>query len=214
MQCPFCGKDVPEAARFCPECGHALATRPDERRLVTVLMADIVGFTTLSETADPEQVKNLVDRTFERLVADVHAFGGELDKIVGDALIAIFGVPVAHEDDPERGVRAALQMQRTLDDLAADKSPKVWLRIGINTGDVLVGAMRAGGDPTVMGDVVNTASRLQTSAPRGGILVGEETWRATRRSIQYEAVAPFAVKGKDDPLDAWLAVAPFEAAAS
>ena len=141
MRCPACGEGVPEAARFCPECGHALATRPDERRLVTVLMADIVGFTALSETADPEQVKNLVDRTFERLVADVRAFGGELDKIVGDALIASFGVPIAHEDDAERGVRAALQMQETLEELAADQPTKIWLRIGINTGEVLVGAM-------------------------------------------------------------------------
>src|SRR5437870_3802937 len=120
MHCPACGEGVSEAARFCPECGHALAARPDERRLVTVLMADIVGFTALSETADPERVKNLVDRTFERLVADVRAFGGELDKIVGDALIASFGVPIAHEDDAERGVRAALQLQETLEELAAD----------------------------------------------------------------------------------------------
>jgi class 3 adenylate cyclase/tetratricopeptide (TPR) repeat protein len=206
MRCPACGEGVPEAARFCPECGHAIATRPDERRLVTVLMADIVGFTTLAETADPEHVKNLVDRTFERLVADVRAFGGELDKIVGDALIAIFGVPIAHEDDAERGVRAALQMQETLDDLAADQSTKVSLRIGINTGEVLVGAMRAGGDATVMGDVVNTASRLQTSAQPGQIVVGPATYVATRRAVRYEALGQLAVRGRDETVEAWLAV--------
>ena len=197
---------MPETARFCPECGHALATRPDERRLVTVLMADIVGFTTLSETADPEQVKNLVDRTFERLVADVRAFGGELDKIVGDALIASFGVPIAHEDDAERGVRAALQMQETLEELAADQSTKIWLRIGINTGEVLVGAMRAGGDPTVMGDVVNTASRLQTSAQPGQIVVGPATYAATRRAVRYEPLGQLAVRGRDEPVAAWVAL--------
>jgi class 3 adenylate cyclase/tetratricopeptide (TPR) repeat protein len=206
MRCPACGEGVPEAARFCPECGHALATRPDERRLVTVLMADIVGFTALSETADPEQVKNLVDRTFERLVADVRAFGGELDKIVGDALIASFGVPIAHEDDAERGVRAALQMQETLDELAADQSTKIWLRIGINTGEVLVGAMRAGGDATVMGDVVNTASRLQTSAQPGQIVVGPATYAATRRSVRYEPLGQLAVRGRDEPVAAWVAL--------
>lgn len=197
---------MPENARFCPECGHGLATRPDERRLVTVLMADIVGFTTLSETADPEQVKNLVDRTFDRLVADVRAFGGELDKIVGDALIASFGVPIAHEDDAERGVRAALQMQESLEELAADQPTKVSLRIGINTGEVLVGAMRAGGDPTVMGDVVNTASRLQTSAQPGQIVVGPATYAATRRAVRYESLGPLAVRGRDETVDAWVAV--------
>ena len=206
MRCPACGEGVPEAARFCPECGHALAIRPDERRLVTVLMADIVGFTALSETADPEHVKNLVDRTFERLVADVRAFGGELDKIVGDALIASFGVPIAHEDDAERGVRAALQMQETLETLAADQTTKVWLRIGINTGEVLVGAMRAGGDPTVMGDVVNTASRLQTSAQPGQIVVGPATYAATRRAVHYEPLGQIAVRGRDEPVHAWVAL--------
>jgi class 3 adenylate cyclase/tetratricopeptide (TPR) repeat protein len=206
MRCPACGEGVPEAARFCPECGHALATRPDERRLVTVLMADIVGFTALSETADPEHVKNLVDRTFERLVADVRAFGGELDKIVGDAIIAIFGVPIAHEDDAERGVRAALQMQETLEDLAKDQSTKVFLRIGINTGEVLVGSMRAGGDATVMGDVVNTASRLQTSAQPGQIVVGPATYAATRRAVRYEALGQLSVRGRDEAVEAWVAL--------
>ena len=197
---------MPDNARFCPECGQALSTRPDERRLVTVLMADIVGFTTLAETADPEHVKNLVDRTFERLVADVRAFGGELDKIVGDAIIASFGVPIAHEDDAERGVRAALQMQETLEELAADQPTRVALRIGINTGEVLVGAMRAGGDATVMGDVVNTASRLQTSAQPGQIVVGPATYAATRRAVRYESLGPLAVRGRDETVDAWVAV--------
>src|SRR5882724_7136502 len=206
MRCPACGEGVPEAARFCPECGHGLASRPDERRLVTVLMADIVGFTALAETADPEHVKNLVDRTFERLVADVRAFGGELDKIVGDAIIASFGVPIAHEDDAERGVRAALQMQETLEELAADQPNKIFLRIGINTGEVLVGAMRAGGDPTVMGDVVNTASRLQTSAQPGQIVVGPATYAATRRAVRYEALGQLSVRGRDETVEAWVAL--------
>ena len=114
MQCPACGTTAPTDARFCPSCGQALVARPDERRVATVLFADLVGFTALSETADPEHVKNLVDRCFERLVADVTAFGGQVDKIVGDALVALFGAPVAHEDDAERAVRAALRMQETL----------------------------------------------------------------------------------------------------
>ncbi|HEX4491400.1 MAG TPA: adenylate/guanylate cyclase domain-containing protein [Acidimicrobiia bacterium] len=206
MRCPACGEGVPEGAHFCPECGHALTIRPDERRLVTVLMADMVGFTTLSETADPEHVKNLVDRTFELLVADVRAFGGALDKIVGDELIASFGVPLAHEDDAERAVRAALQMQESLEQLATDESHAVHLRIGINTGEVLVGAMRAGGDLTVMGDVVNTASRLQTSAQPGQIVVGPATYAATRRSVKYEPLGSLTVRGRDEAVEAWVAL--------
>src|SRR5436309_15485902 len=114
MTCPSCGAAVPESARFCPSCGHGLQARGDERRIVTVLFADLVGFTTLSESRDPEQIKNLVDRCFERLAADVTAFGGRVDKVIGDALVALFGEPLAHEDDAERAVRGELQMQRTV----------------------------------------------------------------------------------------------------
>src|SRR5205085_7678139 len=143
-----CGVPVPEGARFCPECGQRLVVAPDERRLVTVLMADLVGFTALSASADPEQVKRLVDDSFELLVDDVNAFGGRLDKIVGDELVAQFGAPVAHEDDAERGVRAALRMQDTLAALAPQLGVEVRMRIGVNTGEAVVGSMRAGGDPT------------------------------------------------------------------
>ena len=114
MTCPACGATTAAGARFCQECGQRLVASPDERRLVTVLMADLVGFTALSAGADPEQVKRLVDHCFERLVADITAFGGRLDKIVGDEIIALFGAPIAHEDDAERAVRAALRMQETL----------------------------------------------------------------------------------------------------
>src|SRR5947208_3307527 len=102
MNCPTCGTDVADGARYCWSCGQSLATAGDERRVVTVLFADLVGFTTMSETLDPEQVKRFVDRAFERLVADVVAFGGRVDKIIGDAIVALFGAPTAHEDDGER----------------------------------------------------------------------------------------------------------------
>jgi class 3 adenylate cyclase/tetratricopeptide (TPR) repeat protein len=207
MTCPACGAQVPEGARVCPECGQRLVAAPDERRLVTVLMADLVGFTALAETADPEHVKNLVDRCFERLVADVTSFGGRLDKIVGDQIVAQFGAPVAHEDDAERAVRAALRMRETLTALARDTAVPVEMRIGINTGEVLVGALRAGGDPTVMGDVVNTASRLQTSAQPGQVLVGPTTYTATRGTIEYEALGLVAMRGREEPVDAYAALA-------
>ena len=167
MRCPSCGAGVGEGARFCASCGHALVSRGDERRIATVLFADLVGFTTLSESRDPEQVKNLVDACFQLLVRDVTSFGGQVDKIIGDAIVALFGAPVAHEDDAERAVRAALRMQETVRAYRAETGAPVELRIGVNTGEVLVGALRAGGDYTAMGDVVNTAQRLETRGRAG-----------------------------------------------
>jgi len=206
MKCGSCGADAPDEARFCPSCGHTLVTRPDERRIATVLFADLVGFTTFSESADPEHVKNLVDRCFERLVADVTAFGGQVDKIVGDAIVALFGAPVAHEDDAERAVRAALQMQRTLGALRQEHRVSAEMRVGVNTGEVLVGALRAAGEYTAIGDVVNTASRLQATARPGQVIVGPLTYEATRRVVRYEPLGALVVKGREEPVEAWTAV--------
>jgi class 3 adenylate cyclase/tetratricopeptide (TPR) repeat protein len=205
MTCPACGVPVPEGARFCPECGQRLVTTPDERRLVTVLMADLVGFTAYSADTDPEQVKRLVDDSFEHLVRDVNAFGGRLDKIVGDELVAVFGTPTAHEDDAERAVRSAMQMLTTLTDLGPGLAIDAQVRIGINTGEVLVGAIRAGGDSTVMGDVVNTAQRLQKLAAPGEVVVGPATYAATRDAIRYEELGPQGLPGREAPVDAYRA---------
>jgi class 3 adenylate cyclase/tetratricopeptide (TPR) repeat protein len=206
MTCPACGAPVPEGARFCSECGQRLVVAADERRLVTVLMADLVGFTALSAGSDPEQVKRLVDACFEALVADVVEFGGRLDKIVGDELVALFGAPLAHEDDAERAVRAALRMHGTLAALAPDLGIRVEMRVGVNTGEVLVGSMRAGGDATAMGDVVNTAQRLQKLAAPGEVIVGPATYAATRASIRYEALGPQGLRGREAPVDAYRAI--------
>jgi class 3 adenylate cyclase/tetratricopeptide (TPR) repeat protein len=170
-----------------------------------MLFGDLVGFTTLSEKVDPEHVKNIVDRCFERLAADITSFGGRVDKIVGDAVVALFGAPVAHEDDAERAVRAALQMQRSLAAEADLIGAELRMRIGINTGEVLVGALRAGGDYTAMGDVVNTASRLQTHAKPGNVVVGEETFLATANVFRYESIGLLAAKGREEPVRAWVA---------
>lgn len=166
--------------------------------MVTVVFADLVGYTAMSETRDPEQVKNFVDSCFERLVADIDAFGGRVDKIIGDAIVALFGAPVAHEDDAERAVRAALRMQETLEQASSELGISVRMRVGVNTGEVLVGALRSGGDYTAMGDVVNTASRLQTAAAPGTVLVGAATYAATRRVVRYDTLEPIDVKGREE----------------
>src|SRR5437867_1955987 len=198
MRCLSCGTEVAEGARFCPSCGQPLRAGADERRIVTVLFADLVGFTGLSEARDPEQVKNLVDRCFERLVADIISHGGEVDKIVGDAILALFGAPTAHEDDAERAVRAGLCMQRTLAEWAPSAGAgDLRMRVGINTGEVLVGALRAGGDYTAMGDVVNTAQRLQTVALPGQVVVGPATYAATRRAISYSGLGEVTARGRE-----------------
>ncbi len=173
---------------------------------MSVVFADLVGFTGFSETSDPEQVKALVDECFAALCDDVTAYGGQVDKIVGDALLALFGAPVAHEDDAERAVRCALRMQRTLRGLREERNLTVELRVGVNTGEVLVGSLRAGGDYTAMGDVVNTASRLQTVAEPGQVVVGALTHAATDHIVQYEELGPLAVRGRSEPVAAWRAI--------
>ena len=175
---------------------------------MTVLFGDVVGFTSYSEARDPEHVKNLLDRCFERLAADVTAHGGRIDKIVGDEIMAVFGAPIAHEDDPERAVRAALQMQRTLAEHAAETGAEVLMRMGINTGEVLVGGLRGGGDVTSLGDVVNTAKRLQTTAEPGQVIVGPATQHATSNVIAYEPVGALALKGRGATVEGWIAVEP------
>ncbi len=207
MDCPSCGAQCAAGARFCWSCGQPLRAPTEERRVVTVLFADLVGFTALSEHLDPEQVKRLVDHAFERLVRDVTAFGGRVDKIVGDAILALFGAPVAHEDDAERAVRAALRMQETLATYATESGAGIRMRIGVNTGEVLVGALRAGGDYTAMGDVVNTASRLQTLAEPGEVLVGESTQQSTRAVISYESRGALVPRGREHPINVWSALA-------
>ena len=204
--CPSCGNEVALDARFCPSCGQPQRHLSDERRVVTVLFADLVGFTGLAESRDPEEVKNLVDSCFQRLAADIGAFGGRVDKILGDAVVAMFGAPVAHEDDADRAVRAGLQMLDTLSAWSAVSDvSELEMRIGINTGEVLVGSLRADGDYTAMGDVVNIASRLQGIAAPGQVVVGQGTFLATRKAVRYSPLGEVEAKGRGEPVRAWVA---------
>jgi class 3 adenylate cyclase/tetratricopeptide (TPR) repeat protein len=180
------------------------ATR-EERRTVTVLFADLSGYTAISERLDPEALKALVDRCLGRLGEEVTSVGGRVDKYIGDNVMAIFGAPVAHEDDPERAVRAAIGMQAAMGELnqrlLSDYGVEFALRVGVNTGEVLAG--KVGDDYTVIGDAVNVASRLQSSATPGTITVGERTQRATSSVIEYLPLEPLNLKGKAEPVAGW-----------
>ena len=208
LTCPRCGQENPEGARFCNSCGAPLAaeeeTRLEERKVVTVLFADLVGFTSRAEQMDPEEVRSLLRPYHARLRDELERFGGTVEKFIGDAVMAVFGAPVAHEDDAERAVRAALAIR----DWILDEQAELQLRIGVNTGQALVslGARPEEGEGMVAGDVVNTAARLQSNAPVNGILVGEATWRGTRDAIDYRAAEPVQAKGKAEPVEAWEAV--------
>jgi class 3 adenylate cyclase/tetratricopeptide (TPR) repeat protein len=213
--CPTCSTENPEHARFCLACGAQLADgatpRGEERKVVSVLFADLVGFTATSDRADPEDVLATLRPYHALLRSEIERYGGTVEKFIGDAVMAVFGAPIAHEDDAERAVRAGLRIIEALDDLnqaRTDQSgPDLAVRVAVNTGEAIVslGARPEQGEGMVAGDVVNTASRLQQVAPIGGVVVGEGTWRATSQVIDYEPMDPVEVKGKADPLPVWRA---------
>jgi class 3 adenylate cyclase/predicted ATPase len=180
----------------------------EERKVVTVLFVDLVGFTSRAERLDPEDVRAILTPYFARVRKEVEACGGVVEKFIGDAVMAVFGAPLAHGDDPERAVRAALSICDAVAEMdAADPELALQLRIAVNTGEALVSLTGAGGEGMVAGDVVNTASRLQEAAPINGILVGEETYRSTRSVIRYDEAEPVLAKGKQEPVRVWRPLA-------
>ncbi|MEV2241678.1 adenylate/guanylate cyclase domain-containing protein [Micromonospora sp. NPDC049891] len=209
MTCPVCGTVAVPGARFCHNCGAALpaaATLPAaERRVVTVLFGDLSDFTSWSEDLDPERVGAVTDRVLAALAGAVKTFGGHVDKLTGDGIMAVFGAPVAHEDDAERAVRAALSMQRAvrrvLDDERGGGAP-LGLRVGLNTGDVIAG-IQAAIEYTVIGDTVNTAARLADAAAVGAVYAGGRTAAATRHVASWRALRPLRLKGKREPVEAY-----------
>ena len=217
--CPNCGRETPPDAAFCPTCGVKLLEPErarEERKLVSVLFVDLVGFTSRSDKADPEDVRDTLQGFHARTKQEIERFGGTVEKFIGDAVMAVFGAPVAHGDDAERAVRAGLRVVHAMDDLNRDRADTpLQVRAAVNTGEavIAVGSRPEAGEALALGDVVNTASRLQTSAPVGGLVVGEETYRATRNVIRYQELAPIDAKGKSEPVEAWLALAPIGAPA-
>jgi class 3 adenylate cyclase len=197
---------------FCGGCGARLeAASPlagRERKTVSVLFCDLVGFTAASDGADPEEVQAALSPYHARARVEIERFGGTVEKFIGDAVMAAFGAPVVHEDDPERAVRAGLALLDAVRDLNTTHGLGLAVRVGVATGEAVVstGARPERGEGMLAGDVVNTAARLQTAAPVGGVLVGQSTRDATRAVIEYRPHDPVVVKGKADPLPVWVAV--------
>jgi class 3 adenylate cyclase/tetratricopeptide (TPR) repeat protein len=215
--CPTCASPNAPDSKFCGECGAALGTSAappapvtateasTERRLVSILFADLVGSTNLADGRDPEEVRDLLSRYFDTARETIERYGGLVEKFIGDAVMAVWGTPAAHEDDAERAVRAAFELLEAVEALGSEIGADLRARAGVLTGEAAatVGATSQG---IVAGDLVNTASRLQSMAEPGSILVGEATVRATGRAIAFEPVGELTLKGKDVPVPAWRAL--------
>ena len=213
LTCPDCGSEIPPGFRFCGACGYSLEEGaaeeakprdvPSERRRVTVLFADLVGFSTLAEHMDPEELRTLMGETFAEITAQIEAREGSVEKFIGDAAVAIFGAPVAHEDDPERAVAAAIDMLEVVERRSPEAGSSLQLRIGINSGLVVSGAVGDGSQTGVMGDAVNVAARLQQSAGPGEILVSDTVWRRVKDNYPTEEVGAIEVKGREQVVGAY-----------
>jgi class 3 adenylate cyclase/tetratricopeptide (TPR) repeat protein len=222
--CATCGTPNAATAKFCGECGSPLTTgttaaapsmaptlstplpAASERRFVSVLFADLVGFTSLSEQRDSEEVRDLLTRYFDTGRRIIERYGGNVEKFIGDAVMAVWGTPTAQEDDAERSVRAALELTQAISQLGAEiGAPDLQARAGVLTGEAAV-TLGAEGQGMVAGDLVNTASRIQSAAEPGTVLVGEVTRRATEAAIVYEDAGAHALKGKADRVPLWRAV--------
>jgi class 3 adenylate cyclase/tetratricopeptide (TPR) repeat protein len=211
MICPSCGHENPEGQRFCGDCGERLDAKPapsaEVRKTVTIVFSDVTGSTALGERLDPEALRRVMTRYFDTMRAILERHGGTVEKFIGDAVMAVFGVPVVHEDDALRAARATAEMREALADLnkelERDYGVTISNRTGVNTGEVVAGT----GEQTIAtGDAVNTAARLEQGAAPGEILLGERTYRLVRDAVVAEDVAPLDAKGKADPVRAWRLV--------
>ena len=211
--CPSCGHENRDGAKFCEECAAPLAVPvragAEERKIVSVLFCDLVGFTASSEQADPEDVDRMLTAYAEMARARIEAHGGVVEKFIGDAVVGVFGIPAAHEDDPERAVRAGLRIVEGAEELESLGGEPLRLRVGINTGEALVrlSASAGLGERLMSGDAINTASRIQSVAPELGVAVGLSTYEATAPVFEYEELEPATLKGKAETVRVFQATA-------
>jgi class 3 adenylate cyclase/ketosteroid isomerase-like protein/tetratricopeptide (TPR) repeat protein len=211
LRCQVCDTELISGARFCDACGAAVDQSLEvhepapvaSRKVVTVLFADLTGSTALEERMDVESVRAILDRFYASMRTEVERHGGRVVKFTGDGLMAAFGVPDVREDDAERAIDTALAMRNELEQLASDLSLDLSLKVGVNTGEVVVSDT----DEDVVGDAVNVASRLEGAAAAGQIIVGEDTWRLTRGTSRYEPIEPLTLKGKSEPVPAYTLLA-------
>ena len=207
--CSRCGEPVPGGSRFCPSCGAPLAENlvvGERRKVVTVVFADVVGSTALGERVDAETLRWAMQRWFGRMAATIERHGGTVENYIGDAVMAVFGVPTSHEDDALRAVRAAAEMREAVAVLRAElrreRNLEFDVRIGVNTGEAVTGTTATGGLFTA-GDIVNVAARLEQSARPGDILLGRDTFRLVRHAVEADPVAPLSLKGKEAEVEAF-----------
>ena len=210
ITCAACGEENSERARFCQACGAELAEAPaagEERKVVSVLFVDLVGFTSRSDRADPEDVRATLRPYHERVKADIERFGGTVEKFIGDAVMAVFGAPVSHEDDAERAVRSALRVLDTIEELRGE-GLELAVRAAVASGEAVVslGARPERGEAIAAGDVVNLAARLQTAAAPGTVVVDGVTMRSAEGAIAFEPLEPVVAKGKSEPIPVWRAL--------
>ena len=217
LRCAQCSADLPPGARFCPACGQSVEPASPsgndqtdtgiigERKQVTVLFADFSGFTAYSSARDAEDVRDYITSLWDRLDAIITAHGGTIEKHIGDAIMAVFGARQAREDDPEQAVRTGLAMQKCLGQLqSTGASPSLKMRVGIHTGQVVLGPLGRTGEFAVTGDTVNLTSRLEKNAPAGGVLISHDTYRQVYGLFNTQALPPLSVKGKAEPLQTYL----------
>ena len=211
--CPSCGEENPARFRLCGFCGTPLAAAvpaQEIRKTVTIVFSDLKGSTDLGEKLDSESLRELMTRYFDTMRAELERHGGTIEKYIGDAIMAVFGLPTVHEDDALRAVRAAAGMQRALAELN-DELDRIWgvrlaNRTGVNTGEVVAGDP-AGGQRLVTGDPVNTAARLEQAAPTNEIIIGDLTYRLVRHAVEVEPLEPLELKGKADRVAAYRLLA-------
>jgi class 3 adenylate cyclase len=207
--CSVCGQENPEIARFCLACAAPLAaqtsTGHDVRKTITVVFSDVAGSTALGERLDAESLRVVMGRYFEEMRAVVERHGGTVEKFIGDAVMAVFGIPVLHEDDALRAVRAAAEMRDALtplnDELERERGVRIQVRVGVNTGEVVAGDP-SGGQRFATGDAVNVAARLEKAAQPGEILLGESTYRLVRDAVTVESARSLSLKGKGKAVSA------------